>query len=36
MKNSCFKFIVALPFMPIAMILYPFANYIKPIQKILL
>lgn len=27
MKNSCFKFIVALPFMPIAMILYPFANY---------
>ena len=33
MKNSCFKYILALPLMPVAIILYPFANYIKPIQK---
>lgn len=33
MKNSCLKFILAIPFIPITMILYPFANHIKPIQK---
>ena len=30
---ECFKYILVLPLMPVTMILYPFADFIKPIQK---